>query len=571
VNASSPLIHSRFVQLAEASPDRPGLFFADQCLSYGQLLESGRGVAASLIDLGLAPGSRVAIVARRNPRLVIQVLGVLLAGCQFAILDRTYPRARVQAMIDACQPHAVLDDDRLDERDAETLSAGAVHQDGASLAGPGLPPAGPPAYLAFTSGTSGTPRCVQGGHAAVVHYLTWSPEAFGLHAGDRFSMLSGLSHDPFIRDVFSPLSLGAQLFIPDLRTWARPETLATWLRERRVTVAHLTPTMARRVFLPGQASLPDLRRALLGGEVVRVGDLRSFAQVASKARFTVVYGCTETPQVVMHHTAARDDFAGDATAVVPLGEPAPAAEVEIVAATSAAAPAGQRGKLVVRSPHLAFGYLLRGSEGLRLEPFGSRYATGDLACRDKDGRLTFAGRSDRQVKIRGARVELDEVEHHLRSCPGVVLAAATVESSDDGPSVHATVVARPGGGLTERELRKHVAALLPAAVVPSAITVLDKIPMSPNGKFDMSIDQPARSAEVVAQRVSEILGTVLGRAPVASDDDFFELGGDSLAAIEAAATIEDEFGYGLSIEDIFRVSGVADLSMLVWKGVRDGS
>jgi len=146
-----------------------------------------------------------------------------------------------------------------------------------------------------------------------------------------------------------------------------------------------------------------------------------------------------------------------------------------------------------------------------------------------------------------------------------------VESSDDGPSVHATVVARPGGGLTERELRKHVAALLPAAVVPSAITVLDKIPMSPNGKFDMSIDQPARSAEVVAQRVSEILGTVLGRAPVASDDDFFELGGDSLAAIEAAATIEDEFGYGLSIEDIFRVSGVADLSMLVWKGVRDGS
>jgi amino acid adenylation domain-containing protein len=569
--ASPQLIHSRFVRLAEAGPDRPGLFFGDECLSYGELLTSGRGVAAALTDLGLAPGSRVAILARRSPRLVIQLLGVLLAGCQFAILDRTYPRARLRAMVDACQPHAVLDGDRLDKRDPEAPAAGADREDGASLADPGPARSGPPAYLTFTSGTTGTPRCVQGGHAAVVHYLTWSPEAFGLRAGDRFSMLSGLSHDPLIRDVFGPLSLGAQLFIPDLRTWARPEALAAWLRERRVSVTHLTPTMARRVFVPGKVSLPDLRRVLLGGEVVHAGDLRSFSQVASRAEFTVVYGCTETPQVVMHHTPARDELAGDAAAVVPLGEPAPEAEIEIVSATGRAVPAGERGELVVRTPHLALGYLRRDGTRLRLEPFGSRYATGDLACRDADGRLLFAGRSDRQVTIRGARVELEEVEYHLRSCPGVVLAAATTAPSDDGPSVHATVVVRPGSGLTERELRKHVAALLPAPVVPSAITVLEKIPMSANGKFHMSNDQTARSAGDVTSRVSEILGTALGRAPLAPDDDFFELGGDSLAAIEVAATIEDEFGYELSIEDIFRVSGAGDLSMLVWNGVRGDS
>ena len=571
ISASPELIHSRFVRLAEAGPDRPGLFSGNECLSYGQLLTSGRGVAAALTDLGLAPGSRVAILARRNPRLVIQLLGVLLAGCQFAIMDRTYPRARVQAMVDACQPHAVLDDDRLDKLSPEAPAVEAVREHGACLADPGSAPAGPPAYLAFTSGTTGTPRCVQGGHAAVVHYLTWSPEAFDLHAGDRFSMVSGLSHDPLIRDVFSPLSLGARLFIPDLRTWARPEALATWLRERRISATHLTPTMARRVFVPGKVSLPDLRRVLLGGEVVHASDIRSFAQVAPEARLTVVYGCTETPQVAMHHTAARDELAGDATAVVPLGEPAPAAEAEIVSATGRAVPAGERGELVVRTPHLALGYLHRDGARLRLEPLGSEYATGDLAYRDADGRLLFAGRSDRQVTIRGARVELEEIEHHLRSCPGVVLAAATTAPSDDGPSVHATVVVRPGSALTERELKTHVAALLPAPVVPSAITVLEKIPMSPNGKFDMSNDQTARSAGDVTSRVSEILGTVLGRAPLAPDEDFFELGGDSLAAIEVAATIEDEFGYELSIEDIFRVSGAADLSMLVWNGVRGDS
>lgn len=553
---NDPLIHSQFVRTAEADPGRPGVFFADQCLTYGQLLESGRCAAASLTSLGLAPGSRVAIIARRNPSLVVQLLGVLLAGCQFAILDRSYPRARLRAMIDACHPHAVRDEERLDKRDAEP---------------PGPAHAGLPAYLAFTSGTTGTPKCVQGGHAAVAHYLTWSPEAFGLRADDRFSMISGLSHDPIIRDVFSPLSLGAQLFIPDLRTWARPEALAAWMRERRITVTHLTPTMARRIFRPGQASLPDLRRVLLGGEVVRAGDLRSFAQVASGARFTVVYGCTETPQVVMHHTATCDDFAGDPTTVMPLGAPAPAAEVELASSASTAVPAGEYRELVVRSPHLAFGYLRRVKGGLRLEPFGAQYATGDLGYRDADGRLLFAGRSDRQVKVRGARVELDEIEHHLRSCPGVVLAAATVKPSGDGPRVWATVVVRPGVAVTEREVKKHIAALLPAAAVPSTVTVLDEVPVSPNGKFDMSSDQSARSAEAVAQRVSEILGAVLGRAPLAASDDFFELGGDSLAAIEAAAAVEEELGVELSIEDIFTVSGVADLSMLVWKGLRAGS
>jgi non-ribosomal peptide synthetase component F/acyl carrier protein len=553
---SARLIHSRFVRIAEADPGRPGLFFADQCLTYGQLLESSRRVAANLTSLGLSPGSRVAILARRNPSLVIQLLGVLLARCQFAILDRTYPKARLRAMTDACQPHAVLDEDRLEKRDMD-------------VSGPEY--AGLPAYLAFTSGTTGTPKCVQGGHAAVAHYLTWSPKTFVLRASDRFSMISGLSHDPIIRDIFSPLSLGAQLFIPDLRTWARPEALAAWMREHRITVTHLTPTMARRVFLPGQASLPNLRRVLLGGEVVRAGDLRSFAQVAPDARFTVVYGCTETPQVVMHHTATRDDFLGDPTTVTPLGEPAPAAEVELTSAASTVASAGEHGELVVRSPHLALGYLRRIREGLRLEPFGAQYATGDLGYRDADGRLLFAGRSDRQVKVRGARVELDEIEHHLRSCPGVVLAAATVKPSGDGPRVRATVVVRPGFAVTEREVRKHIAALLPAAAVPSAVTILDEVPVSPNGKFDMSSDQSTRSAEAVAQRVSEILGDVLGRAPLAASEDFFELGGDSLTAIEAAAALEEELGFELSIEDIFTASCVADLSMLVWKGLHAGS
>jgi len=119
VGTSGQFIHSRFVDLAAADPDRPAVSFADQCLSYGQLLESSRRVAAGLTDLGLAPGSRVGIIARRHPSLVIQLIGILLAECQFTILDRTYPSARLQAMVDACRPHAVLDEDELDKLDLE--------------------------------------------------------------------------------------------------------------------------------------------------------------------------------------------------------------------------------------------------------------------------------------------------------------------------------------------------------------------------------------------------------------------------------------------------------------------
>lgn len=161
---------------------------------------------------------------------------------------------------------------------------------------------------------------------------------------------------------------------------------------------------------------------------------------------------------------------------MPLGEPAPGAEIELVPA------ANEHGEIVVRSPYLAFGYLRRGGKGLRLEPFGSRYATGDLGHRDASGRLVFAGRADRQVNIHGVRVELDEIEHHLRSCPGVVWAAATVKPSKDGPSVRATVVVQPGLAVTGLAVRKHIAALLPAVEVPSAVTVLDQIPVGPNGK-----------------------------------------------------------------------------------------
>jgi acyl carrier protein len=146
-----------------------------------------------------------------------------------------------------------------------------------------------------------------------------------------------------------------------------------------------------------------------------------------------------------------------------------------------------------------------------------------------------------------------------------------VAQTDDGPSLQATVVVRPGSEITEQELRKHIVALLPAPAVPSAITVLDKIPMTPNGKSTLSSDQTFQSADAVARRVSEILGAVLDRAPLAPDEDFFEQGGDSLAAIEAAATIESEFGYELSIEDIFMQSGTAELSKLVWNGLRPGS
>ncbi|MDG4803235.1 AMP-binding protein [Micromonospora sp. WMMD980] len=443
----------------------------------------------------VTPESRVAVLGRRSPDLIVCILGTLLAGACFAVLDQSYPRRRLQSMAELMEPHAVVASGVAShpQVDAPHIDVTAISSGGGGIA---VGAASNVAYLAFTSGTTGVPKCLVGGHDAVVHYLRWSVDEFEYSADDRFSMISGLSHDPLLRDVFLPLSIGASVHIPDGRTWARPAALAQWLAEQEITSAHLTPSVARRVLVPALTRLPRLRRILLGGEPLRWRDLQQFRAAAPNTRLTTVYGTTETPQVAMHLTPSDEDIAtGDGP--VPLGKPAPGFHVRLVGPNGSEPPLGEPGEIIVRSPHLALGRIVDG----RITPLGQEHATGDRGHLTQTGELIFDGRTDRQVKIRGLRVELGEVEEALRRCPGVKDAIATVIPADPADPVSeatlgATAVVAPDAKLDKRKLAAHLATLLPMGAVPSVLDVRTDIPISPNGKLEAESFESLRNIPI---------------------------------------------------------------------------
>ncbi|HYH80464.1 MAG TPA: amino acid adenylation domain-containing protein, partial [Longimicrobium sp.] len=299
------------------------------------------------------------------------------------------------------------------------------------------------AYLSFTSGTTGTPKAVMGRHGSLTHFTPWLAETFGLTADDRFSMLSGLAHDPLHRDVFTPLQLGAAIIAPEPDEVGAPGYLAGWLRESAVTVAHLTPAMGQLIAdVPGgveqAAPIDTLRRAFFVGDVLTRGDVERLVRLAPGLTVINYYGSTETQRAVAYHVA-RTDADGREREVIPLGRGIPGVQLLVRNAAGDPAGIGEVGEIWLRSPHVALGYLndpdLTAQRFIpnpwRADAGDVLYRTGDLGRYRPDGEVEPMGRADQQVKVRGFRVELGEIEAQLARHPSV--REAVVIARGDAP------------------------------------------------------------------------------------------------------------------------------------------
>ncbi len=552
---------------AQAAGDggaRPAVADRDGAWSYGELEAQANRLAHRLLAAGVGKGDAVAIYGHRSAALVWTVLGVLKAGAAFVILDPAYPAARQIEVLALAAPAAWLHQAAAGPLAAELASHLAAALPAArrlllpawrdAAASPlfaGLPATAPAvavgpgdlAYLAFTSGSTGAPKGIEGLHGSLTHFLPWMAARYGFTPGDRFSMLSALAHDPLQRDIFTPLCLGAALAIPDPERIMAPGYLAGWMREERVTVANLTPAMAQVLTesapAAGEASggaeaaaLPALRLVFLVGDVLTryiVARLRRLAP-----RLTVVnhYGSTETQRAVGYHVLEPPAAPAAATAeggrpraessreVLPLGRGVPGVQLLVLAPGGLAAAEhggdggglprglagiGEVGEIALRSPHIARGY--RGDAALSGEkflanpwtrgPFGEPapsdcgdrlYRTGDLGRYLPDGQVTFAGRADHQVKIRGFRIELAEIEGRLGREPGVREAVVVARQEPGGDRrLLAFAVLEAGteaGTATAAALRARLREQLPAYMVPAAVVLLAAIPLTPNGKID---------------------------------------------------------------------------------------
>jgi amino acid adenylation domain-containing protein len=591
-----------FSKQAQQRPNKAAVIDANQVLTYHDLESRSNQLANYLIENGIESGDVVAIYAHRSAALVAAILGVLKAGAAFTILDPAYPAARVIDCLKIASPHAFIQIEAagpLPELLAEfvdsldSYSRAQLSMDSASDSFAHCSPSNPNvtieaddlAYIAFTSGSTGLPKGVMGRQGPLTLFTSWAVDTFGLNESDRFSMLSGLAHDPLHRDIFTPLQLGGTICIPDPTRLEAPDRLRTWMRQQEITIANLTPAMAQLLceqFGAGDDETVDsLRYSFLVGDVLTRRDVARLHQLAPSITCVNLFGATETQRAVGYYVEGNRAEQSSAKQVLPLGKGITDVQLLVLNQEQHVCGIGELGEIYFRSRHLAKGYL--GDETLTRERFIANpftkdrddrlYRTGDLGRYVPDGDVEHAGRADRQIKIRGFRIEPGEIEATLVRT-GYAREAAVIarQHESDETDLIAYIVPANGSTLNVDELRQTLNKELPAYMVPKSFVMLEALPLTPNRKLDrralpapIPVDSPsnvesASPRSAAEEKLTAIWKSVLGVQQVSIHDNFFDLGGHSLIAVRLFAAMEKEFGKRLPLATLFQAPTVAQLT-----------
>ncbi|BBU44482.1 hypothetical protein PPTS312_23970 [Pseudomonas putida] len=571
-------IHHAFLEQAGRCPDAIAIHAQHTICSYAQLAQISQGIAAYLVENAASGTDRVVIVASRCAALVYAMLGCLRAGLAFTVADAAYPPARIAQIVRTLGPAVVL---RCDEATVDTdcplvVTVPQAPAD-ALQAFPNLPVALPavtpehPAYITFTSGSTGEPKGIVTHHAPLVHFIDWHVSQHGFSQADTFSLLSGLGHDPVYRDVFTPLSIGATIACPAQPTLTDPSRLASWIHQHNVSVIHLTPPLGKLIetgaHLNGQV-LDRLRYLFWGGDALSPALYQQMRAIAPNAVSVNFYGTTETPQAMAFHTL--DPHADNAR--VPLGKGIANAQLLVVNPANQLVSEGETGEILIRSPYLSQGYW--GDPALTEAKFVANpftgdpsdrcYRTGDLGTYLVDGSARFLGRGDSQVKIRGHRIELAEIENAITRHPHI--GQCVVVANHDSASTRLVAYCVSRKPTIADELRQALRGQLPDYMVPALFVFLDALPLTPNGKLDKrALPAPFDdSANVLLSPLAEKLSTAWARILQVPRLDarlsFVELGGDSLSFVQASRVLEELIGHLPERWETLPVNQLAELS-----------
>ncbi|WP_017558610.1 non-ribosomal peptide synthetase [Nocardiopsis baichengensis] len=571
-----------FLSQAARTPQTTAVRGPSGALSYGELAELSGRASAGLLRRGITPGEPVGVAATRTPGAVAALLAVARAGGVCVPLDGGQPAARLDRIAADAGVRLVVADGPAERApagvpvaDLDGLAAEAV-QAGAAAPRPGTERGGH-AYILYTSGSTGAPKGVVMGHAAFASLIDWHLAAEGDLAGRATLQFAAMGFDVFFQEVFATLCAGGTLVLPRERDRRDPRALVELLAREGIDRLFLPSAVLHPVAVAavGGPPLPRLRRVVCAGDRLRVtGAVRDWFSLLDAAELHNHYGPTET-HVVTAHALTGDPAAWPD--LPPIGAPLPhvRALVDDLVDDGRGGAQGE-GELLIGGACLAEGYL--GRPELTAERFvpspgegGRAYRTGDLVRRGDGGVLHYLGRTDRQVKIDGYRVEPGEVEAVLLACPGVRECAVVPRSDPAGASrLAAYVVPAPGEEAAPGAWRGFLAERLPASMVPAEFAPIGALPLTPNGKLDRdalpappapgggaSAGAPVSGTRaVVAQAWCEVLG-LAGAGP---DDDFFALGGTSLQLMHARERLEERLGRRVEMDwllDDPTVAGVA--------------
>jgi enterobactin synthetase component F len=565
-----------FAAQARATPEAIAVEFGADSVSYAQLSERVDRLATLLRQRGVTAESVVALALPRCIDLLVAVWAVFAAGGSYLALDPRHPPERIRFMLDDAAPRCVLISDDLPElaecaRASGRLTVGlddpAVR---AALADD--PPPGAPAdavrpsdaaYLIYTSGTTGTPKAVVVEHASIANLARTQIQLFDVGPGERVSQLASPGFDVAMWEFCVALLSGATLVVPPGPLVG--QELGEFLRDRRITLAATSPAALGSV---PPTDLPDLRTMTVGSEACP-GDL--VARWSPGRKLINAYGPTEATV----GATMSDPLSGSASP--PIGRALADTELYVLDPRGRPVPHGVLGELYIAGRCLARGYLGRPelTEQRFLPcPFGApgrrMYRTGDLVQWRADGQLMFVGRADDQVKLRGFRIELGEVAAALRRHRDVGQAVATLREDRPGhPRLVGYVVAEPGRSVSPQAVRAHASRLLPEYMVPTQVVELDRIPLNPSGKLDRAAlpapeiragQQGRKPATATEELLCALFAEVLELPSVGAEDNFFEIGGDSLLAGTLAARVRAVLGVELPVRALFDIPTAATVA-----------
>jgi amino acid adenylation domain-containing protein len=569
---------AEFEARAAETPDGVAVVVSGVETSYAELNARANRLAALLRAHGVEPGARVGLCLRRNLDLPTAILAVLKAGAAYVPLDTAHPSGRVAEIAEDAQLRVVLAHAEAGKAVSE-VGAPVVMLDEVRDALAALPDDNPPlaagpdgiAYVIYTSGSTGKPKGVLLKHRGVVNFIDSTRELFELTPADRVLGFASSTFDVSVFETFSALLTGARLCLATDEERLSIERLQTLMEQAGITVIDLPPTVMP---LLTPESFTDLRIAFVGGEAFS-GELVN--RWNPGRRLFNGYGPTECTV-----TMIVEECGGTWDASPPIGLPMTNHVAHVLDPGLRQVPVGVPGELVIGGAGLAHGYLNRDeltAEKFVPDPFGTApggrlYRTGDLVKRLPDGRLVFLGRIDQQVKIRGLRIELGEVESALTGFEGIGPVSVRAWSDDTGDKHLVGYLT----GVTEQQVpavRGHLGALLPSYMIPSFFVVLDELPLTSSGKVDwrrLPAPDPSRAGEghgdesltgTERRLLRDVLTPLLHDERIGAHDDFFLAGGNSLQAVQLMSAIHRRFGVEITLGDFFASPTVAHLAATI--------
>ena len=565
---------------AAVTPTGVAVTANNEALTYAQLEERSNQLAHYLRSFGVGPDMLVGLRLDPSNIMVVAALGVLKAGAAYLPLDPTYPEERLTFMLNDSQPPVVLTKQRFARQlRAEKWREIRLDMDEAQISG--CPKCAPDcaasgqnlAYVIYTSGSTGRPKGVQITHDSLLNLVFWHQRRFDVKPSDRATQLASPAFDAAVWEMWPYLTAGASVFLAGDGIRNEPETLLNWLVAQGITITFVPTPLAETMMALKWPSETALRIFLTGADTLHT-------YPPPDLPFTLFnnYGPTECT-VVASSSLVRSDHRPDV--LPPIGRPIANTQIYILNEQMQQAPAGTAGEIYIGGAGVARGYLNRPeltAEKFIRNPFSSDpnsrlYKTGDLGRFLPDGQIAFVGRIDEQIKIRGYRVEPNEITTILNRHPMVQVSLVSFrEDASGNKSLVAYVVPRSGTKPTDKDLRHFLSSELPDYMIPGIFVHLDSVPVNASGKIDRSVLPAPTEANILRDehyvsartpiegRVMEVLAGLLQLKTLGVNDNFFLLGGNSLLGAQVIAQMRDTFDVELSLLSLFDHPTVAELS-----------